>query len=135
MKQVTLRNGTQADGADVFMIGSVLEVMFDEERAVFLEMIDHARTGQPLSQVACECLHGMAMLQPDFKVDPVVLNIAVSMVEGEGDDMHLVNPVTGEVLGDDNDLLGSLTFVVAGEDMPLQASPQSFYIPGPPTLQ
>lgn len=135
MQQVVLRNGTQADGTDVFMIGSVLEVIFHEDRAVFLEMLDHARTGQPLSQIACEYLHGMAMLQPDFKVDPLVLNIAVNMAEGEGDDMHLVNPVTGAVLTGDDDLLAPLTFVVAGEDVPLQASAQSFYVPGPPTLQ
>lgn len=135
MKQVTLRNGTQADGTDVFMIGSVLEIMFHEDRAVFLEMLDHARTSQPLSQVASEHLYSMAMLKPDFTVDPLVLNIAVSMVAGEDEDMHLVNPVTGEPLADDDDLLGALSFAVAGEDVPLQASAQSFYVPGPPTLQ
>lgn len=102
---VRLRNGTEEPQAVVLTTMMTLEgFMEDGEPLLLVELAQLARN--PLQRVdppigACLCRFGLlerTVVEPEtasgaYKLHDSIANIVVNATEGEGGDMHLVNPI------------------------------------------
>lgn len=112
MKVVKLRNGAEQDITTASMDHEVLLGIHEDHPAIFKELIAHCRTGQPFQEHSRNVLNGWSVLNTQGNLIAEMKNVALSMVEGDGDHMTLVNPVEDELPVGDNDGL-ELVFEVA----------------------
>jgi len=137
LNKVKLRNGIEEDSTNVTLVMSMLEMMFEHEHAVFVELVDHARTNTPLSAVATTVLDEYDMLEGD-RVYSDILSIADAMADQDGDNLILVHPVTGQSLSDGNDVSG-VFYQASAEGGPViqlgSGDDKRFWMPAVPTIQ
>lgn len=111
MKIIKLRNGAEQDITTVAIDHEILLAIHEEHPDVFQELVEHSRTGAKLSPVSYEILEGWSVLTEQGQLYEEMKNVALSMVEGTGPEMILVNPVDSTVVAPDQDSIGSILSV------------------------
>jgi|GEM_PF-5474107 hypothetical protein len=140
MKIVKLRNGTEQDITTVSLDHEVLLGIHEDHPAIFRELIAHCRTGQPFQEHSRNVLNGWNVLNPQGHLIEEMKNVALSMVDGDGDAMLFVSPVQDQpMMADDldlGDLFAAAYFHIANvmPDISVIATTYTDRADGPPAL-
>ena len=87
----TLRTGQEVPEAALFTTTVALRTLFWEAPTAFYDAVTWARTGEPQA-FSAQRLEGIGLTQGGVMHD-IVREVIAASVEGDGFDLHLVNPL------------------------------------------